>query len=39
VLDQMERAHHELSEPAEPSGGRVRVGKFAAAGIHLLPPC
>ncbi|QEV16407.1 LysR family transcriptional regulator [Streptomyces alboniger] len=38
VLDEMERARHELARFAGLSGGRLRVGTFQTAGIHLLPP-
>lgn len=38
VLAQMERARLELAELAGVSGGRVRVGTFSTAGMHLLPP-
>lgn len=38
VLDEMERARHELAQLAGLSGGRLRVGTFTTAGIHLLPP-
>ncbi|MFF3645151.1 LysR family transcriptional regulator [Streptomyces sp. NPDC002564] len=38
VLDEMERARHELARLAGLSGGRLRVGTFQTAGIHLLPP-
>ncbi|MFE7328781.1 LysR family transcriptional regulator [Streptomyces sp. NPDC057565] len=38
VLDEMDRARHELSRLAGLSGGRLRVGTFTTAGIHLLPP-
>ncbi|AZM51417.1 LysR family transcriptional regulator [Streptomyces sp. WAC 01529] len=38
VLDEMERARHELARIAGLSGGRLRVGTFQTAGIHLLPP-
>ncbi|MFJ8753054.1 LysR family transcriptional regulator [Streptomyces sp. NPDC102441] len=38
VLDEMDRARHELSGLAGLSGGRLRVGTFVTAGIHLLPP-
>ncbi|MEV5979415.1 LysR family transcriptional regulator [Streptomyces sp. NPDC052114] len=38
VLDEMERARHELARLAGLSGGRLRVGTFPTAGIHLLPP-
>jgi DNA-binding transcriptional LysR family regulator len=38
VLDQMERARLELAELAGVSGGRLRVGTFSSAGMHLLPP-
>ncbi|MEI5102440.1 LysR family transcriptional regulator [Streptomyces sp. PmtG] len=38
VLDEMERARHELARLAGLSGGRLRIGTFTTAGIHLLPP-
>ncbi|MFF0289918.1 LysR family transcriptional regulator [Streptomyces sp. NPDC005262] len=38
VLDEMDRARHELTRLAGLSGGRLRVGTFTTAGIHLLPP-
>ncbi|MFD9910670.1 LysR family transcriptional regulator [Streptomyces sp. NPDC059063] len=38
VLDEMDRARHELAQLAGLSGGRLRVGTFTTAGIHLLPP-
>ncbi|PBC65259.1 LysR family transcriptional regulator [Streptomyces sp. Tue6028] len=38
VLDEMERARHELAHLAGLSGGTLRVGTFQTAGIHLLPP-
>ncbi|MEV8022287.1 LysR family transcriptional regulator [Streptomyces sp. NPDC086554] len=38
VLDEMERARHELAQLAGLSGGRLRVGTFTTAGIHLVPP-
>ncbi|MFE0172046.1 LysR family transcriptional regulator [Streptomyces sp. NPDC059002] len=38
VLDEMERARHELAQVAGLSGGRLRVGTFPTGGIHLLPP-
>ncbi|MGW6205652.1 LysR family transcriptional regulator [Streptomyces sp. NPDC055089] len=38
VLDEMEQARHELARLAGLSGGRLRVGTFTTAGIHLLPP-
>ncbi|MER6119617.1 LysR family transcriptional regulator [Streptomyces sp. NPDC001743] len=38
VLDEMEQARHELAGLAGLSGGRLRVGTFTTAGIHLLPP-
>ncbi|MFE0106031.1 LysR family transcriptional regulator [Streptomyces sp. NPDC059009] len=38
VLDEMERARHELAQVAGLSGGRLRLGTFTTAGIHLLPP-
>ncbi|WP_093802022.1 LysR family transcriptional regulator [Streptomyces sp. Wb2n-11] len=38
VLDEMDRARHELARLAGLSGGQLRVGTFTTAGIHLLPP-
>ncbi|MEV5610088.1 LysR family transcriptional regulator [Streptomyces sp. NPDC052225] len=38
VLDEMERARHELAQLAGLSGGRLRLGTFTTAGMHLLPP-
>ncbi|MFD4693582.1 MULTISPECIES: LysR family transcriptional regulator [unclassified Streptomyces] len=38
VLDEMDQARHELARLAGLSGGRLRVGTFTTAGIHLLPP-
>ncbi|GAA5036375.1 LysR family transcriptional regulator [Streptomyces siamensis] len=38
VLDEMERARHELAHLAGLSGGTLRLGTFQTAGIHLLPP-
>lgn len=38
VLDEMERARHELARLAGLSGGRLRVGTFTTVGVHLLPP-
>ncbi|MBA2946928.1 LysR family transcriptional regulator [Streptomyces himalayensis] len=38
VLDEMDRARHELAQLSGLSGGRLRVGTFTTAGIHLLPP-
>ncbi|MFJ8170015.1 LysR family transcriptional regulator [Streptomyces sp. NPDC094473] len=38
VLDEMDQARHELASLAGLSGGRLRVGTFVTAGIHLLPP-
>ncbi|WP_372343129.1 LysR family transcriptional regulator [Streptomyces sp. KL116D] len=38
VLDEMDRARHELARVAGLSGGRLRVGTFTTAGMHLLPP-
>ncbi|MET8271351.1 LysR family transcriptional regulator [Streptomyces sp. NPDC005134] len=38
VLDEMDRARHELTRLAGLSGGRLRVGTFTTAGVHLLPP-
>lgn len=38
VLDELERARHELARLAGLSGGALRLGTFQTAGIHLLPP-
>ncbi|WP_435221394.1 LysR family transcriptional regulator [Streptomyces sp. Tue6028] len=38
VLDEMERARHELAHLAGLSRGTLRLGTFQTAGIHLLPP-
>ncbi|GGX68277.1 LysR family transcriptional regulator [Streptomyces fructofermentans] len=38
VLDELEQARHELARLAGLSGGKLRVGTFQTAGIHLLPP-
>ncbi|MGW0737789.1 LysR family transcriptional regulator [Streptomyces sp. NPDC002851] len=38
VLDELDRARHELARLAGLSGGRLRIGTFPTAGIHLLPP-
>ncbi|MEV3988278.1 LysR family transcriptional regulator [Streptomyces sp. NPDC049837] len=38
VLDEMERARHELALLNGLTGGRLRVGTFTTVGIHLLPP-
>ncbi|MFJ1899837.1 MULTISPECIES: LysR family transcriptional regulator [unclassified Streptomyces] len=38
VLDEMDQARHELARLAGLSGGRLRVGTFTTAGVHLLPP-
>ncbi|MFJ8822424.1 LysR family transcriptional regulator [Streptomyces sp. NPDC102467] len=38
VLDEMARARHELARLAGLSGGRLRLGTFTTAGMHLLPP-
>ncbi|MFE5244239.1 MULTISPECIES: LysR family transcriptional regulator [unclassified Streptomyces] len=38
VLDELDQARHELARLAGLSGGRLRVGTFVTAGIHLLPP-
>ena len=38
VLDEMDQARHELTRLAGLSGGRLRVGTFTTAGVHLLPP-
>ncbi len=34
----MDQARHELARLTGLSGGRLRVGTFVTAGIHLLPP-
>ncbi|MFP3986177.1 LysR family transcriptional regulator [Streptomyces sp. E11-3] len=38
VLDEMDLARHELARLTGLSGGRLRIGAFPTAGIHLLPP-
>jgi DNA-binding transcriptional LysR family regulator len=38
VLDELERARHELAGLAGLSGGTLRLGTFQTAGVHLLPP-
>ncbi|ETK35478.1 LysR family transcriptional regulator [Microbispora sp. ATCC PTA-5024] len=38
VLDELERARHGLAAVAGLSGGRITIGTFTTAGIHLLPP-
>ncbi|WP_086558815.1 LysR family transcriptional regulator [Streptomyces africanus] len=38
VLDELERARHELARLTGLSGGLLRLGTFQTAGIHLLPP-
>ncbi|MBM7442318.1 LysR family transcriptional regulator [Streptomyces sp. HB132] len=38
VLDEMDQARHELARLTGLSGGRLRVGTFVTAGVHLLPP-
>ncbi|MDX2404183.1 LysR family transcriptional regulator [Streptomyces microflavus] len=38
VLDELDQARHELAQLAGLSGGRLRVGTFTTAGVHLLPP-
>ncbi|WP_405595873.1 LysR family transcriptional regulator [Streptomyces sp. NBC_01410] len=38
VLDEMDRARHELARLSGLSGGRLRVGTFTTVGVHLLPP-
>ncbi|MFE5892974.1 LysR family transcriptional regulator [Streptomyces sp. NPDC056468] len=38
VLDELERARHELARLTGLSGGTLRLGTFQTAGIHLLPP-
>src|SRR3954471_21070648 len=38
ALDEMDRARLELSQLRGLSGGRLRIGTFTTAGIHLLPP-
>ncbi|MDG4864839.1 LysR family transcriptional regulator, partial [Streptomyces sp. T-3] len=38
VLDELDRARHELAQLTGLSGGRLRIGTFPTAGMHLLPP-
>jgi DNA-binding transcriptional LysR family regulator len=38
VLDELERARHELARLTGLAGGTLRLGTFQTAGIHLLPP-
>ncbi|MFF0730116.1 LysR family transcriptional regulator [Streptomyces chartreusis] len=38
VLDELDRARHELARLTGLSGGTLRLGTFQTAGIHLLPP-
>ncbi|GGZ27592.1 LysR family transcriptional regulator [Streptomyces poonensis] len=38
VLDEMERARHELARLTGLTGGTLRLGTFQTAGMHLLPP-
>ncbi|MHC0428990.1 LysR family transcriptional regulator [Streptomyces sp. O3] len=38
VLDELDLARHELARLAGLSGGRLRIGAFATAGLQLLPP-
>jgi DNA-binding transcriptional LysR family regulator len=38
VLDELERARHELARLTGLSGGTLRLGTFPTAGVHLLPP-
>jgi DNA-binding transcriptional LysR family regulator len=38
VLDELERARHELARLTGLTGGTLRLGTFQTAGIHLLPP-
>uniref|UniRef100_UPI00386FF4FE LysR family transcriptional regulator n=1 Tax=Streptomyces sp. I8-5 TaxID=3104277 RepID=UPI00386FF4FE len=38
ILDEMDQARHELARLSGLSGGRLRVGTFTTAGVHLLPP-
>ncbi|WP_199546526.1 LysR family transcriptional regulator [Streptomyces sp. N35] len=38
VLDELDRARLELAQLSGLSGGRLRIGTFPTAGIHLLPP-
>ncbi|MBC9714924.1 LysR family transcriptional regulator [Streptomyces sp. TRM66268-LWL] len=38
VLDELDRARHELAQLSGLSGGRLRIGTFPTAGVHLLPP-
>ncbi|MER6675470.1 LysR family transcriptional regulator [Streptomyces sp. NPDC000983] len=38
VLDELERARHELARLTGLTGGTLRLGTFQTAGVHLLPP-
>ncbi|MEU6349703.1 LysR family transcriptional regulator [Streptomyces sp. NPDC047072] len=38
VLDELDRARHELALLTGLSGGQLRLGTFQTAGIQLLPP-
>ncbi|NEC88286.1 LysR family transcriptional regulator [Streptomyces sp. SID12501] len=38
VLDELDRARHELARLTGLSGGALRLGTFQTAGIQLLPP-
>jgi DNA-binding transcriptional LysR family regulator len=38
VLDELDRARHELARLTGLSGGTLRLGTFQTAGIQLLPP-
>ncbi len=38
ILDELDRARLELAQLSGLSGGRLRIGTFPSAGIHLLPP-
>ncbi|MET9446800.1 LysR family transcriptional regulator [Streptomyces cinerochromogenes] len=38
VLDELERARHELARLTGLTGGALRLGTFPTAGVHLLPP-
>ncbi|MFB7500461.1 LysR family transcriptional regulator [Streptomyces sp. NPDC056161] len=38
ILDELDRARHELARLTGLAGGTLRLGTFPTAGIHLLPP-
>lgn len=38
VLDELDRARHELARLTGLAGGTLRLGTFQTAGIQLLPP-